>query len=291
MGCSSSKSSAEHEDGGNSASSGFTDMQTRGSQQDQQQQGGGGSNKHAARYGGSSATAAAGASASSPASSLGAVHSDIVFSLCAGDWTPDGSAHFFSGSEDKSLAEWSATKVLGVQPAAHGRCISALAYAPRSRTLYSASRDKLIKQWRLPASSERWAPTPGHTFSGHTLPVSCLDLNPENPAQLVSGARDYQVRFWDAEVGSALFWTEVQQNVVTDLCWLKRGEQLVLQASEDLTLRVWDVRSKAEAQSFSVSALRAPAPTPAPAAATARYRLGSDGQPVQTIRFPLPAAD
>jgi len=86
MGCSSSKSGAEHEDGGEGASSGFTDMQTRGSQQDQQQQSGGaGSNKHAARYGGSSATAAAGASSSSPAASLGAVHSDIVFSLCAGD--------------------------------------------------------------------------------------------------------------------------------------------------------------------------------------------------------------
>jgi WD40 repeat protein len=67
----------------------------------------------------------------------------------------------------------------------------------------------------------------------------------------VSGSRDYFVRFWDVETGQCTFWPEVvQQNVVTDLRWMNNGETAVLQASEDLQLRLWDVRTKSVAQAF-----------------------------------------
>jgi len=220
--------------------------------------------KQGGRYGSSAAGGAKGSSAaaaSSAAPSLGVVHSDIVFSVCAGSWDAEADAPtFYSGGEDRLLAHWRGPSVKGQtagavlsrvappNPAAHGRCISDMVFAPKTRALYTASRDKTVKQWL--SGGEDGGLVAGHTFSGHSLPVSCVAASPEGD-RIVSGSRDYFVRFWDAASGQCLFWPEmVQQNIVTALRWLPRGEEAVLQASEDLTLRVWDVRSKQLAQSF-----------------------------------------
>lgn len=61
-----------------------------------------------------------------------------------------------------------------------------------------------------------------------------------------TGARDYTVRLWDLETADCVQTGKIARNVVT---FVRRvpGERAVLQASEDLRLRVWDVRDMSTA--------------------------------------------
>ena len=78
-------------------------------------------------------------------------------------------------------------------------------------------------------------------LSGHELTVSAIALNEEN-AQLCSGSRDSSIRLWDLNTGTAVSRQHVSRNVVTCMAWVP-GEPLVWQGSEDLRLRLWDVRA------------------------------------------------
>lgn len=211
----------------------------------------GASNKQSARYGAGSAAASSSSSSSGPAATqLGTAATDIVFSVCAGGWDEaTGLPEFFCGSEDKSFAQFNASRVVQRVPDAHSRCISDLSYSLPDRKLYSASRDKTIRSWSAAQGGCQWKLA--STLTGHTLPITCLEICASNPARLVSGGRDYQLRLWDTETNACMRWTEVQQNIITDVAWLHGQDDLVLQASEDLTLRLWDLRTKSEAQSFS----------------------------------------
>ena len=77
-------------------------------------------------------------------------------------------------------------------------------------------------------------------FQGHDLPVSALDYN-SITRQLASGSRDYTIRIWDGETHKHIVGSKVNWNVVTYLKW-QPSTQLLIQCSEDLKLRVWDIR-------------------------------------------------
>lgn len=209
------------------------------------------SSKYTTRGGSSGGNGRAGASSSSPSNLLEQLHSDIVFSLTPGSAEDVGS--FFSGGEDSVINQFNIHSRLRHQSKAHQRTVTDLKWHTARRELFSASRDKTIKQWKM-------APPEGNTlsllqtFNGHSLPISSIDVVQQSsgdPIALVSGARDYQLRFWDIERGECSYWTEVQQNIITQVKWLQ-SEPLVLQASEDLSLRVWDARTREAVQTFSV---------------------------------------
>ena len=77
-------------------------------------------------------------------------------------------------------------------------------------------------------------------FQGHDLPVSALDNNPTT-GQLASGSRDYTIRIWDVSTHTHIVGSKINWNVVTHLKW-QPNSQVLVQCSEDLRLRVWDVR-------------------------------------------------
>lgn len=247
MGCSSSKTPDESQQGRPTP---FSDLhqqqpssaQTKDAAGDQRHQ----TNKYASNGGGgAAANHGAAATATTVARvSLPPIHTDIVFALA------HGGGGFFSSGEDRSLAAFNGSQVRAKHAKAHEKAVSDIVYAERTAHVYTASRDRTIKQWSMTEGGPASSLDLMQTFVGHTLPVSCVDVDQSDPTWLVSGARDYQLRFWDTTTGQCRNWTEVQQNVITDCRWIQ-GEQVVLQASEDLTLRVWDARTKDCVQSFS----------------------------------------
>lgn len=80
------------------------------------------------------------------------------------------------------------------------------------------------------------------------MTVQSLDIN-ENASKLFTGSRDFSVRLWDVETGAQTWTQKINRNVVTDLKWIPREEN-ILQVGEDLTLRVWDIRSGSLAQTL-----------------------------------------
>ena len=78
-------------------------------------------------------------------------------------------------------------------------------------------------------------------LKGHSLTISGLEVL-EDMGIAVSGSRDYAVQVWDLESQGPIRSSKISRNVVT---WVRRapGEPVVMQASEDLRLRLWDVRT------------------------------------------------
>ena len=118
----------------------------------------------------------------------------------------------------------------------HRRGVNAAAYGPSTGCAYTAGRDLTIRQWsRREAESIR-------SLEGHELNIAALALSPDERL-LCSGARDTSVRLWDTDSGAQLAMNKTPRNLVTALRWVPGEGTSVLQASEDLRLRVWDVRS------------------------------------------------
>lgn len=74
-----------------------------------------------------------------------------------------------------------------------GETITALVCSSDARTLYSASRDSLIRAWALADGKE------ASRFAGHKGEVSALALQPRGDL-LASGGRDGTIRLWDVKL-------------------------------------------------------------------------------------------
>jgi WD40 repeat protein len=60
--------------------------------------------------------------------------------------------------------------------------------------------------------------------------------------KLASGSRDQTTRTWDIETGKQIGMRKIDRNVVTWIGW--RDDNTIVEASEDLSLRIWDIRQK-----------------------------------------------
>lgn len=116
-------------------------------------------------------------------------------------------------------------------------CVTAAQSSGGSSLVYSCSRDLTIKQWDLAGSAN----SPTCVFRGHELNVTAIAAS-DHGEIVCSGSRDCSVRTWDATTGSETSSVHVSRNVVTCMCWLP-GTFAFAQGSEDLRLRVWDVRT------------------------------------------------
>ena len=78
-------------------------------------------------------------------------------------------------------------------------------------------------------------------LSGHSLPVTGLaPIDHHN--QFCSGSRDCTLRLWDAATGAEVACSNISQNLVTFMSAIP-AEPSIVQAGEDLHLRVWDTRT------------------------------------------------
>lgn len=85
------------------------------------------------------------------------------------------------------------------------------------------------------------------SMSGHERPINSFDII---DLKLISGSGDYTVRLWDIEKCQEVCKSWINWNVVTCVKWLDCN--IAVQASEDLRLRVWDVRTGKLAENNSI---------------------------------------
>ena len=108
--------------------------------------------------------------------------------------------------------------------------------------VWSISRDLSLKCWDLNSAKCL------HTVEeAHSLNLSSITVNEEG-TNVASGSRDYSVKVWDVEkLGTVLNQYKLPRNIVTCLQFGKGssngdGKHLLYQGSEDLAVRVWDIR-------------------------------------------------
>lgn len=123
----------------------------------------------------------------------------------------------------------------------HPKSVTRLASAAWLNGVVSASRDTSIRVWHRGSPS-----APAAKLDGHDLTVSALAISDSHCGRVVSGSRDSTVRLWDASIASCVSSVYIARNVVTCAAWGGEGSQFVWQGSEDLRLRLWDIRAMAK---------------------------------------------
>lgn len=173
---------------------------------------------------------------------------DVITSICA-----FGDSHFAAAGVDGwvHFYNWQEPELAGCFRA-HRKAANRLLPLANS-VLLSASADATVCLWRSSASDVLPAAAvaggddvqqAAMTFEGHGMSVSALDLVDAGAEArwLVTGSRDCTVRAWDMETGAEVQKQKILRNVVLALRRLPQMP-VIAQASEDLQLRLWDLRS------------------------------------------------
>lgn len=140
---------------------------------------------------------------------------------------------------------WERRALLG-RFSAHRKAVNRL-LPTEDGLLFTASADATVRLWRVggegPSALGAAQPQPELTLEGHRMSVQSLALVGRG-ARLFTGSRDCTVRLWDVATGAELQQNKILRNVVTAVRHVPGQPSLVVQASEDLQLRLWDTREK-----------------------------------------------
>lgn len=199
---------------------------------------------------------------------LPSVHHEAVSDVCW--WTAGGgsSGALLLASDVSGGLTWlnTVSATASAKHAAHEAAVNAVAVCTSAALVATASRDKTVRLWRAGWAEEAGSATadttasvsapsacsfpsfaPTATLSGHTLTVSAVTLSADG-TRVATGSRDTTVRLWDVASGAAIYRGQRAQNLVTCLKWYPASgsaggsQNILVQGSEDLRVRLWDVR-------------------------------------------------
>jgi WD40 repeat protein len=198
-------------------------------------------------------------------------HTDWVRAVAV---TSDG-RYAVSASDDQALKVWDLSAALKASLAAdrkrksgpgtsqavatlagHASLVLGVAVTPDGRYAVSASMDRMLKVWDLPAARKRKPGPPApeaqvskskgtgqavHTLAGHTDSVMSVAVTPDG-RYAVSASWDQTLVVWDLASGRAVRSLEGHTSGVAGVAVTPDG-RCAVSASYDKTLRVWELES------------------------------------------------
>ena len=198
----------------------------------------------------------------------------------------EGDGDVLTGGGDKAVVRFDLQRRRVVESwKAHSMGVEKLLYSQSMKAVFSASRDSSIRLFALTPAAEPPLPlplpaSPPAVFRGHTLAVTALafaspsTLQP--PSVLISGSRDYTLRWWDIATQQQTGMRIHADNVVTAIVAAAAGGQheqpsasaTVLQGNAAGLVLEWDARSADVVHSYAapppLSAASSPSCSPCP---------------------------
>ena len=156
-------------------------------------------------------------------------------------YSPDGKTLASSGSSDGTIQLWHVDSGDLVQTLkGHTEAVTALTFAPDSKTLVSGSNDDTLRVWESPTGTLR------RVLAGHGHDVKAVVFSRDGN-RLASGSKDTSVRLWDAKTGRFLPTLRGHYWGVEAVAFARDGKTV---ASGDGTGRIllWDWRKVAKTQ-------------------------------------------
>ena len=172
--------------------------------------------------------------------------------VTAVDFNSNGS-RIVSGSRDRTLKLWEAgTDALIATLEGHTDVVWSVAFSPDGSIIASGSEDGTVRLWNASDGSQL------HSLTGHTQGVLSIAFHPDGNL-IASGARDGTVRLWDINpaapggvIGETEPFTSYDRQVMS-VRFNPNGRLLavgLLNSPIDNTLKLWDVSTRSELQSF-----------------------------------------
>ena len=167
------------------------------------------------------------------------------------DFNSDGS-RIVSGSRDRTLKLWEAdTGKLLRTFEGHTDVVWSVVFSPDGSKIASGSEDGAVHLWDASDGSQL------HQLTGHTQGILSVAFHPDG-SKIASGSRDGTVRLWDInpETGDVIEEAEpfaTYDRQVTSVSFNPNGRLLavgLLNSPTDNTLKLWDILTPSELQSF-----------------------------------------
>ncbi|CAB3401077.1 unnamed protein product [Caenorhabditis bovis] len=118
-------------------------------------------------------------------------------------------------------------------------------FSPDGTCLASSGYDMQIFLWNVFGDCENFA-----VLKGHKGAVMDLKFNTDS-SMLMTASTDKTVRIWDMETGACVRKFKSHTDIVNALHPSRRGVQLVVSASDDGSLKVFDIRTREPVKNYA----------------------------------------
>ncbi len=147
-------------------------------------------------------------------------------------FNPSNPTLLVSGSDDCTVRLWDVgTGKELMKLKGHRSTVSACVFAPRGKTIVSASWDKTLKIWDVELG------TCLTTLKGHSREVVAVSWSING--LLASGSFDKMVKIWNPSTGECLKTLEGHSNLVRSVAWRFDG-RLLVSCGDDYKIILWD---------------------------------------------------
>ncbi|KAA6400531.1 MAG: hypothetical protein EZS28_003938 [Streblomastix strix] len=133
---------------------------------------------------------------------------------------------------------------------AHPGGVNAVALAQNAALVATGGQDNKTCIWSIRKLQEK--STPMMTLLGHSSPVTCVAFD-QTEARVASGNVGGGLRVWDISAGKSIkiFSAGIHHQAVSCLNFNANGQHLTT-GSNDMSVKVWDMRHKQVVQSYKI---------------------------------------
>jgi WD40 repeat protein len=162
-----------------------------------------------------------------------------------------------SASHDNTVKLWNLDTGEEMQTfQGHADLVMAAGFSPDGSTVVSGSADNTIKVWDITTGEA--TDTFQEELAGWFYSIA---FSPTREHALFSSSADNVPNLWNSETGNEIGTFKGHDNWVYSVTFSPDGDQ-ALSASEDGTMKVWDIENREEMQSFAVDHIWAAAFSP-----------------------------